>query len=278
MTTTTAPTKTRSGTRFATSADGTRIAYEARGSGPALVLVDGAMCYRGMGPSDGLAKVLAPDFSVHLYDRRGRGESDAGARPWSLEREVEDLAAVIDAAGGSAHVVGVSSGAAIALEAAASGVPIERIVAYEAPFVVDGTREPQPPDAPQAMQALVDRGERSEAVKTFMRTVGLPAPFIGLMRVLPAWRKLTAIAHTLPYDYAIVTPYQQGRPLPEGRYAAVSQPTLVIAGGKSPEHMRNAQAAVAAAVPDARLRTLDGQTHLVKPRVTGPVVREFLLG
>ena len=185
--------------------------------------------------------------------------------------------AVIDAAGGLAHVLGVSSGAAISLEAAARGAAIDRLVLYEAPFVVDDSREPQPPDAPERMQELIDRGARSEAVKTFMRTVGLPAPFIGLMRILPAWKKLTGIAHTLPYDYSIVTPYQQGEPLPDGRYAAVRQATLVIAGGKSPDHMRTAQAAIAAAVPNAHLKTLHGQTHLVKPRVTAPVVKEFLL-
>jgi pimeloyl-ACP methyl ester carboxylesterase len=277
MSTITAPNSTQSGTQFATSADGTRIAYEVHGVGFPLILVDGAMCQRTMGPSAGLAKTLSADFAVHVYDRRGRGESEAGATAWSLDREIEDLAAIVDAAGGVAHVMGVSSGAAISLEAAAHGVAIDRLVVYEAPFIVDETREPQPADAPEQMQRLVDRGARSEAVKTFMRTVGLPAPFIGLMRILPAWKKLTGIAHTLPYDYSIVTPYQQGEPLPDDRYAAVTQETLVIAGGRSPEHMRNAQAAIAAAVPNARLKTLPRQTHLVKPKVTGPVVKEFLL-
>src|SRR4051794_17651887 len=110
-----------------------------------------------------------------------------------------------------------------------------------------------------------------------MRLVGVPAPFIGLMRVLPAWKKMTGVAHTLPYDLAIVTPYQQGEPLPVGRYAGIGQDTLVIAGGKSPEYMRNAQAAVAAAVPNGRLETLPGQTHMVKAKVTAPVVARFLL-
>src|SRR5919202_2475259 len=266
------------GTQFATSADGTRIAYEVRGSGPPLVLVDGAMCQRTLGPSAGLAQALAPDFAVHVYDRRGRGESDPGTTPWSIDREIEDLAAIIGATGGFAHVLGVSSGGALALEAAARGVPITRLAVYEAPFIVDDSREPHPVDVPDRVAELVARGERGEAVKTFMRMVGLPAPFIGLMRILPAWRKMTAIAHTLPYDLAIVNPHQQGEPLPEGRYAAVRQPTLVIAGGKSPRYMRNAQAAIAAAVPGARLVTLPGQTHMVRAKVTAPVVREFLRG
>ena len=273
MSTLVAPTTTQ----FATSADGTRIAYEVHGTGPALVVVEGAMCQRTLGVSAGLAEVLSPDFAVHAYDRRGRGESGPGAGPWSIEREIEDLAAVIDAAGGSAHVLAVSSGAALALDAAASGVAIDRLVAYEVPFILDDTHDPHPADAPQRMQRLVDAGERGEAVKSFMRMVGLPAPFIGLMRVMPAWKKMTRIAHTLPYDLAIITPHQQGEPLPEGRYAGVAQPVLVIAGGKSPAFMRNAQAAVAAALPDARLETLPGQTHMVKPKVVAPVVTPFLL-
>jgi pimeloyl-ACP methyl ester carboxylesterase len=278
MTSITAPNSTRTETRYATSADGTRIAYEVRGSGPSLVFVDGAMCQRTMGPSAALAEVLAPDFAVHVYDRRGRGESDAGVTPWSIDREIEDLAAIVDVAGGSAHVLAVSSGAALSLEAAARGVPISRLALYEAPFILDDSREPHRADAPHHVEQLVARGERGEAVKTFMRMVGLPAPFIGLMRILPAWKQMTGIAHTLPYDLSIVNPHQRGKPLPDGRYAGVKQPTLVIAGGKSPRYMRNAQAAIAAAVPNARLKTLPGQTHMVKAKVTGPAVREFFLG
>lgn len=272
-----APT-TRTGTQFATSADGTRIAYEVHGTGPALVCVDGALCHRTMGPAAGLAKALAADFTVYIYDRRDRGESDAGATPWSSEREIEDLGAMIDAAGGSAHVFAHSSGAALSLDAARTGLPIDRVAVYEAPFILDDTRAPNALEVPQQLRELVDRGQRGEAVKAFMRMVGLPAPLISLLRVLPAWRKLTGIAHTLPYDMSIVVPHQQGEPLPEGRYSAVAQQTLVIAGGKSPVHMRNAQAGIAEAVPDAQLVTLPGQTHMIKPKATCPVVTRFLLG
>jgi pimeloyl-ACP methyl ester carboxylesterase len=277
MTTTAPMPATTTATRYVASLDGTQIAYEVRGTGPALVLVDGAMCQRAMGPSAALAEELSDVFAVHLYDRRGRGESDAGASPWSIDREIEDLAAVIGAAGGSAHVAGVSSGAALALEAARRGLPIDRLALYEAPFIVDGSHAPHAPDVPQRMQALVDRGERGKAVKTFMRLVGVPTPFIGLMRVMPAWKKMTGVAHTLPYDLALVNPYQQGEPLPAGRYDAVTQETLVIAGGKSPEYMRNAQAAIAAALQHGRLETLPGQTHMVKAKVTAPVLAAFLL-
>ncbi len=275
----TAPTTTTpTGTRFATSADGTKIAYEAHGSGPALVFVDGAMCNREMGPAADLAKALAADFTVHIYDRRNRGESDAGATAWSLEREIEDLAAVIDAAGGSAHVFGASSGAALSLEAAGASLPIDRLALYEAPFILDDSHRPNSLDVPRQLRDLVDRGRRGDAVKMFMRMVGIPAPFATLMRVLPMWKKMTGLAHTLPYDLSIVVPHQQGEPLPEGRYADVGQETLVIAGGKSPEYMRNAQARIAEAVPDARLETLPGQTHMIKANATCPVITRFFLG
>ena len=274
----TTATLTPSSTQFATSADGTRIAYEATGSGPALVCVDGAMCQRTLGPARDLAKALAGDFTVHVYDRRDRGESDPGASPYHLDREIEDLQAVIDAAGGSAHVFAASSGAALALEAAGQGVAIDRLALYEAPFILDNTHAPNDLDLPEQLQAMVDSGRRGEAVKTFMRLVGVPAPLIGVMRVMPAWKKMTGVAHTLPYDLSIVVPFQQGRSLPEGRYDDVSPTTLMIAGSKSPDYMRNAQARIAESVPDARLVTLDGQTHMIKAKVTAPVITEFFLG
>jgi pimeloyl-ACP methyl ester carboxylesterase len=272
----TAPTLTPTGTQFVTSADGTRIAYEAVGSGPALAIVDGAMCQRSMGPSRALAKVLADSFTVYAYDRRSRGESGAGASSWHADREIEDLRAVIEAAGGTAHVFAASSGAALALDAAAAGVAIDRLVAYEAPFILDDTHAPNPADLPQQVQAMVDAGRRGEAVRAFMRVVGVPAPFIGLMRVMPAWKKMTAVAHTLPWDLSIVVPYQQGEPLADGRYAGVDVPTLVLAGGKSPQYMRNAQAAIAASVPGAHLETLDGQTHMIKAKAVSPALTDFL--
>ncbi|WP_426241488.1 alpha/beta fold hydrolase [Nocardioides sp. LHG3406-4] len=269
---------TTSETRHSVSTDGTRIAYDVTGTGPALVIVDGALCQRSMGPARGLASALAGDFSVHTYDRRGRGESDPGATAYSPQREIEDLAAVIGAAGGSAHVFSASSGAALALAGAAAGLPIERLVAYEAPFIVDDTHVPHDPDLGERSRALVEGGRPGDAVRLFMRTVGVPGPMLALMRLLPVWKKLTGAAHTLPHDYAIVLEHQQGRPLPDGVYAGSTTPTLVIAGGKSPAYMRNSQAAIAAAVPDARLETLPGQTHMIKAKVVAPVVTRHLLG
>ena len=269
---------TRSETRFAGSADGTRIAYEVSGSGPALALVDGALCRRAMGPARPLAEQLATQFTVLAYDRRGRGESGAGESPYHPDREVEDLAAVIEAAGGRAHVFGASSGAALALRAAQAGVPTDRIAVYEAPYIVDDTHAPNDPALPRRLQDLVDDGRRSDAVSLFMSTVGAPRPVVAVMKLLPVWKKLTGVAHTLPYDLSLVIEHEQGRPLPEDLYDAVSAPTLVIAGGKSPVHMRNAQAALADVLPDGRLETLPGQTHMIKAKVTAPVVAAHLSG
>lgn len=263
---------------FATSADGTRIAYEKAGSGPALVLVDGALCSREMGPSGDFSNALEGYFTVHRYDRRGRGGSGPGSWPYDVEREVEDLSAVIDAAGGSAHVFGVSSGAALVLEAARRGVAMDKVVTFEAPFVLDDTHAANDRDLPERTHAMVEAGKRGEAVKLFLRTVGVPSFFLALMRLMPAWRKMTAVAHTLPYDLSIVVPHAQGRPLPAGYYDQVRPEVLAMAGGKSPEYMRNAQAAVADAVPRGRLEVLPGQTHMLRAKAAAPPVTRFLLG
>jgi pimeloyl-ACP methyl ester carboxylesterase len=263
-------------TQRTTSADGTEIAYEVHGSGPALVLVDGALCQRSMGPARGLAQQLAADFTVYAYDRRGRGDSGPGDSPHSVAREVEDLVAVIESTGAAAHVFGASSGATLALEAARQGASIDRLAVYESPFILDETRPGNDPHLPEALADMVAQGRRADAVRTFMRTVGVPAPVILLMPLMPAWKRMTAVAHTLPYDLSIVIGYQQGQPLPVGYYAQVTSRTLVIAGGKSPTYMRNAQAAITRAVPQAHLETLPGQTHMIKPKVVAPVLTAFL--
>ena len=257
------------------SSDGTVIAYETRGEGPALILVDGALCSREFGGMPKLAEQLTDHFTVYLYDRRGRGES-GDADTYSIDREVDDIQALIDEAGGSAHLYGISSGAALALEAAARCTGVERLATYEAPFIVDESREPIPADYLPTLDAHVAAGRRGKAVKQFMRAVGTPGIFVALMQATPIWKKLKAVAHTLPYDARTVIAHQHGEPLPAGRYADVTAPTLVMDGGKSPEWMRSAQRAIAEAVPNAELRTLEGQTHMVKPKVLAPALVEFL--
>lgn len=262
-------------TRFVTSADGTEIAYDVTGSGTAVVIVEGAMCQRSMGTAQALTPLLSEHYSVYAYDRRGRGESGPGVPPYAVEREVEDLVGVLEAAGPDAFVVGASSGAALLLEAARTGVRMRKVALYEVPFIVDDTHAPHDPTLARRTQELVDTGRRADAVKLFMRTVGVPTFAVAMMRVLPVWKKLCGVAHTLPYDYEIVLRHQQGQPLPDDHLTGVTAPVLVIAGGKSPTYMKNAQAAIAAQLPNGRLEELPGQTHIVRGKATVPLLRRF---
>ncbi|MFJ7216410.1 alpha/beta fold hydrolase [Amycolatopsis sp. NPDC098790] len=257
------------------SADGTKIAYTRAGAGPALVLVDGAMCYRGSSPNDALAKELAAHFTVYTYDRRGRGESgDTG--PYAAEREVEDIAALVKEAGGEVFLFGISSGAALALEAARS-LPVTKLALYEPPFVVDDTRPRVPADYPARLDAALAAGKRGTAVKMFMTEgVGLSGATVALMRIMPFWAKLKRVATTLPYDTVLVFEHQSGEPL-QAAWPEVKVPTLTVDGGKSPEWMRNGVSSLAKVLPSAEYRTLPGQTHIVKAAALAPVLKEFYL-
>ena len=258
------------------SADGTVIAYSRAGTGDPVVLVDGALNDRALnGPNPRLARVLASRFTVFTYDRRGRGES-GDTPPYAIEREIEDLQAVIDAAGGSAFVYGISSGGALALEAANRLSSIKRLALFELPFVTDDSRAPIPGDFVAKIDELAGSGRRAEALRYFFTAgIGLPRIMVGLMRLMPAWSKLKVLAPTLRYDVRLIGENGAGRPLPADRWANVTVPTLVMAGGKSPRWMQNAMRALADALPSAGHRTLERQTHIVKPKALAPVLGEF---
>ena len=258
------------------SKDGTAIAFDRIGNGPPVILVDPALCDRGMGQSAQLAQLLAPHFTVFTYDRRGRGES-GDTTPYAVAREVEDIAALLGEAGGTAFAWGMSSGAVLALEAANRLGGIKKLAVYEAPLILDGSRPTTEKQWVRIDEAVAAQ-QPGEAVKVFLQSVGLPAFVIALMRLMPMWSKLKAIAHTLPYDGALVQDYQKGQPLPAGRWAAVTVPTLVMDGGKSPQWMRHGNRALALVLPNAQYRTLDGQTHLLKPKVHAPTLLEFFKG
>jgi pimeloyl-ACP methyl ester carboxylesterase len=257
------------------SADGTRIAYERVGQGPPLIIVDGAMCYRGQGPSGALAAELAADFTVFTYDRRGRGESGDSAE-FALEREVEDLEALAKETGGSPFVFGASSGAMLGLEAANHGVGVAKLAMYEPPLIVDDTHRPLPDDYVSALEAMIAEGRNGDAVKEFMRFVDVPGFALVIMRLLPVWSKLKAVAPSLRHDFAFMADLQRGRPLPATRWSTATQPTLVADGGKSPAWMRNGCRAMSEVLPNATYRTVPGQTHIVKAKALAPVIREFL--
>jgi pimeloyl-ACP methyl ester carboxylesterase len=255
------------------SKDGTPIAFDRIGNGPPVILVDGALCYRGMGQSGQLAELLAPYFTVFTYDRRGRGRSGDTAS-YSVEREVEDIAALLGEAGAAAFLWGMSSGAVLALEAANRLSGIKKLALYEAPFIVDDSRSTTELDWMRIAEAVA-AGRRSEAVKTFLKSVGVPALFIAVMPLMPMWSKLKAVAHTLPYDGAIMEDSQKGKPLPAGRWASVTVPALVVDGGKSPAWMHQGNRALASVLPNARYQTLEGQTHMLQPKAHAPILVEF---
>ncbi|MGD0603582.1 MAG: alpha/beta hydrolase [Streptosporangiaceae bacterium] len=257
-----------------TSADGTAIAYDRAGHGPPLVVVVGAFCdRRTFVPPAGLTS----RFTVCTYDRRGRGDS-GDTPPYSPDREIEDLAAVVEACGGGdgsgVFAYGHSSGAALALQAAARGVPFAAIAAYEPPYLIAGTRE-LAADAVPRIAAMVSAGRRSDAVRFWMTdVVQAPAALVAMMERLPTWDGLEGLAHTLPYDLAVVG--DQG--VPAGELAQITVPVLILGGGRSPGWFKQTVEATAAVMPGARLVMIDGQDHGIPPGVIGPVLTEFLLG
>jgi pimeloyl-ACP methyl ester carboxylesterase len=263
-------------TQAVLSRDGTPIACERRGQGRPLILVDGALCSRAMGPSLQLARALEGSFTVFRYDRRGRGDSGDTA-PYAVEREVDDIEAVLQAAGGEAFVWGMSSGAMLALKAAARLPGIKKLALYEAPLIVDDSRKTTQADWATIRQAIAD-GRRGDAVTAFLKSVGMPGLLIALMRLTPIWRKLKAVAHTLPYDGAIVAADQLGQRLDPARWTSLSVPTLVTDGGKSPLWMQHGNKALAEALPNARYRTLAGQNHMLKAVAHVPVLTAFFNG
>lgn len=259
--------------RTVTSRDGTQIAYDMTGQGPPLILVLGAMGFRKFPHFVQLAELLAPHFTVINYDRRGRGDS-GDTQPYAVEREIEDLDAVIKDVGGTAHVFGTSSGAALALLAAASGLGIAKLAAFEPPYVgVDKTAYQPPVDHIAQAKALIAEDRRAEAIKFFItKIIGAPVFVYWMMWFMPVWPKLKAVAHTLPYDFTVMGDFS----LPAERLAAIKAPTVLIAGDKSPPVLQLAAKAAADAVPAAEFVALKGQSHNVSMKALAPVLVEFL--
>jgi pimeloyl-ACP methyl ester carboxylesterase len=256
-----------------TSRDGTRIAFERSGAGPALVLVDGALCFRSFGPMTPLAELLAPHFTVYRYDRRGRGESGDTA-PYAVAREIEDLDAVIAEAGGAAFVFGISSGAVLALEAAASGSAISKLALYEPPLTVDEDASGESKEFGERLEQLVAEGRRDDAVEFFLSSAGVPADAIAAMRSEPSWALFESVAPTLVYDNALLGDGS----VPRDRGATLNVPALVASGGDSPDFFRRAAEATADTIPGARHETLEGQSWgQVAPEALAPMLREFFV-
>lgn len=255
-----------------TSNDGTIIEYEKSGAGPPLVVVMGALGFKEFSFAKKYAAAMAEHFTVFSYDRRGRGGS-TDTQPYAVQREIEDLARVIKATGGSAYVWGTSSGAALALQAAAGGVPMLKLVAYEPPYMLEGAKARPAPDFEHHLKTLVAADERSEAVAYFMRTVGVPSVAVAIMKLFPFWKGLKSVAHTLPYDAAVMAGFH----LPTATFAKVNVPTLVATGTKSPQNLQDTSKEVARIIPNAEHRSLPKENHGVRPKTIAAVVAEFCL-
>jgi len=253
---------------FTTSNDGTKIGYDRLGAGAPVVLVSGGSVDRGMNAP--LADLLAERFTVYNYDRRGRGPS-GDTQPYAIAREIEDLEAVIEAAGGSACVYGSSSGAALVLEAEIAGVPMVKAALWEPPYNLDPAQRP-PADTAKTFTDLVKADRRSDAVEYFMaKVVGMPDNFVEWARTQPWWKATETIAHTLAYDATIMGDYS----VPLERAARVTTPTLIITGGASFPFLQDTAAALADAMPNARTHLIDGQSHDIAPDAMAPVLVEF---
>ncbi|MBX6382061.1 MAG: alpha/beta hydrolase [Microbispora sp.] len=258
-----------------TSADGTTIAFDRSGEGPAVIFVQGGFTDRSHPTWSGLAAALSPHFTVYNYDRRGRGGSGDNEN-YAVEREVEDLAALIKDAGGEAFVFGGSSGGALALEAAARGLAITKLAVYEPPYIVGDSRDPLPDDFQEQLSALVKEGRRGDAAELFMvQASQIPAEMVAGMRTQPFWPDVEAVAHTLPYEAAVVG---RGNRLPAERLAGITIPTLALAGGNSPEWLRQGAKAVSETIRNAEYRVLEGQAHDVSPEALAPVLKDFFNG
>jgi pimeloyl-ACP methyl ester carboxylesterase len=259
------------------SRDGTLIAYERQGSGPAVILVGGGL-------DDGsenapLAAELATHFSAYNYARRGRGES-GDTSPYAVEREIEDLEALIAEAGGSAHVYGVSTGGALVLEAAAAGLAIDKLVVYEVPYNMAEDWPLRWRDYVEQLGNVLAEGRRSDAIALFMRLTGFSDEDVAALRSSSYWPDMAALAHTLGYDAACLG---NGQP-PAARLAKITQPTLVATGDDRPAGAASwvlaldaAADTIAASIPRAQRQTLQGQGHVIDARTFAPVLERFFV-
>jgi pimeloyl-ACP methyl ester carboxylesterase len=260
-----------------TSKDGTRIAFDRSGEGPALILVGGALSVRSAWAP--VAELLAPRFTVVSFDRRGRGDSE-DTSPYAVEREIEDIEALIDEVGGTAFIHGQSSGAVLSLEATAKlPAKVQKLSLYEPPFIIDDSRPPPPEGFAEHIEELIAADRRGDAVEYWMTdVVGAPAEAVVQMRSAPSWPALEAVAHTLPYDIAILGENMSGNPLPAQRWTSVTSPVLVMDGGASPDWIRNTARTLAGVLPSAQHDTLDDQMHNAAPEVLAPALERFFLG
>lgn len=250
-------------TNYLLSRDGTRIAYSRIGKGAPLVLVDGALCHRKFGPNPALARRLQDKFTVYTYDRRGRSES-GDTLPYEPVREIEDLSTLVREIGEPPFLYGISSGAALVLDALQKGLRAKKVAVYEAPFITDSQGPRIPRDFLSRIEQSLNQGQPDRALTSFFQQgIGLSPFVIRLMKWFPAWKSLKKLAHTLPYDLRILGHENQGNPLPLTRWNQVQIPTLVMAGSQSPAWMKNSMKEWSEILPQGSYEVLKGQDHRV---------------
>lgn len=265
-----------------TSADGTKITFDRYGSGSKkVIIIGGVFSFRNETTVAGVARALAQDYGMTAitYDRRGRGDSGDNSGDFQVDREISDLAALIDAVGGPVSLFGWSSGAALALRAVQSPEiqGVDRIVAFEPPFVVDSEFHVPPPDFAEKLHTLVSQDQRSEVVRYFMSAgMGIPGFFVTIMRLTPLWSKLKATAPSAPYDWAVMRDYMQGKPLDAADWCKVTVPTLVMAGARSEKVLRAAAKAASQVLPMGEHREIPKLSHNANAKILAPVVGDYL--
>lgn len=255
------------------SKDGTEIAYVRYGEGPTLLWVTGALGYKDHPLSTQLDDLLAKHFTVIDYDRRGRGGS-GDTKPYATEREIEDIEALIDANGGSMYIAGMSSGAVLAVKAAAKlGDKVKKLALYEPPFIIDNSRPAVPTDYVAQLDAAIAAGDRSKAVEIFMtKALLIPDEFVASMKTGPMWADMEKVAHTLAYDGKIIEDIANGKPIKADQWKTVTAPTVVIVGGNSEPFFHDGAKALVEALPNAKFQILEGQDHAVAPDALAPVL------
>ncbi len=253
------------------SKDGTILAYDTFGDGPPLIYIAGATCFRSYAPIREDALAFASEFTVYNYDRRGRGDS-GDTPPYALEREIEDIEAMIEAAGGTAYLYGHSSGAVLALEAALrlSG-SVERVVVYDPSYVHDEAERRSYDELSREVHALLNAGTPAKALRTFLIGIGMPRLFAWLLPLFPGWKTMRALAPTLAYDIALTKDLP-----PVERAATLTVPTQIVVGEKSPASIHRVADQLAQAIPGSRLERLAGQDHMVNAKALLPVLSRFL--
>lgn len=256
-------------TQYVTSKDGTQIAYDVMGSGPVLIYITGASCFRKFPPVLEDVKVFSKDFTVYNFDRRGRGDS-SDTQPYSVEKEIEDIEALIEVSSGKALLYGHSSGAVLALEAAYKLKNVEKIIVYDVPYVATETEKSTYKALSDKVLTQLSLRNNKKAMKTFLSGIGMPKLFVWLLPFFPGWEIMHQLAPTLAYDIDLTKNFA-----PLDRLKDIEIPTLVLAGSKSPENIRVVARQIAKAIPMANYEEIDGQDHMVSAKVLLPIFNKF---